>query len=74
MMELMTLNEVSDIVHKICTETDGAVCLECINCRDKLLFFEGDVKYLYDKKYVKGCIKCGREYKIYGYNGIGIEL
>ena len=67
MNNLMTLDEVKIIIHKICIETNGAVCLECINCGDKCLCFEGDRKYLYDKKYVRGCIKCGGGYKIYSY-------
>ena len=70
---MMTLQELSDEVKKICLTQKGCVCLECMSCGDKIFFFEGLLEYLY-KRYSHGCRVCGGEFKLYHYDGPGSEL
>ena len=64
--DMITLDGMTVLVKQI-VKDGNVVCLECIKCGDKALFFEGDIPYLYNKKYLNGCPVCSGAYKIHGH-------
>ena len=54
----MTYESFSSVISQICRGTDGCVLLTCNNCKYEIAWYEGGVKSLYYKLYMKPCPGC----------------